>query len=63
MITTMKTITDLAESLGFKVDRPATECINVRRRSGNNVAYTGTSTQEVYAWLQGYKMALEGLTP
>lgn len=56
MKTTMKTITNLAESMGFKIDRPTREYINVRRKN-NLVVYTGTQTQEVYAWLQGYKMA------
>lgn len=59
MKTTIKTITDLAESLEFTIDRPAIECINVRKRAsgGTVVVYTGQSTQEIYAWLMGFKQA------
>ena len=54
MRTTIKTITDLAVSMDFKIDRPATECINVRFQN-NSIAYTAQTVSEIYAWLQGYK--------
>lgn len=59
MKTTFKQVQNDAHSLGLKLDRPAERYINIRKRgpagAGWIVLYTAQSTQEAYAWLQGYR--------